>query len=105
MVIDPKLRDQVAALCRDFQVAELLLFGSAARSELRPDSDLDLLVEFLPSSTVGLIGFAELQERLQALFGREVDLVTKAGLRPSIRDEVMAEAVPVYSHESLPAVR
>ena len=47
---------QLADLCRRYQVRELSLFGSAARGEMRPDSDIDLLVEFLPNAEVGLAG-------------------------------------------------
>jgi hypothetical protein len=56
----------------------LRLLGSAARNELRDDSDIDLLVEFEPGRTRGLLGIAELELALQELLGRDVDLRTPA---------------------------
>ncbi len=71
---------------------ELSLFGSAVRNEMRPDSDLDLLVEFLPEAQVDLVDYAGLLLDLSRLLGRKVDLVSKNGLKPSIRTAVLEEA-------------
>ena len=49
---------QLAEFCRRCQVQELSMFGSAARGEMRPDTDIDLLVEFLPDAEVGLVEHA-----------------------------------------------
>jgi predicted nucleotidyltransferase len=87
----------IAELCRHYQVRELAVFGSAARGELRPGSDIDFLVEFLPEARIGLIGFAGLMNRLSELLGRKVDLVSKQGLKPRIRDHVLAESQVVYA--------
>ena len=57
---------------------ELSVFGSAARGEMRPDSDIDLLVEFLPEAEIGLLEHAGLMLDLSQLLGRKVDLVSKA---------------------------
>jgi predicted nucleotidyltransferase len=73
-----------ADLCRRYQVRELSLFGSAARGEMRPDSDIDLLVEFLPEAEVDLVDHAGLMLDLARLLGRKVDLVSKNGLKPLI---------------------
>jgi uncharacterized protein len=81
-----------ADLCRRYHVRELSLFGSAARGEMRPDSDIDLLVEFLPDANVGLLEHAALMLELAQLVGRRVDLVSKRGLKPRIRDSVLADA-------------
>jgi predicted nucleotidyltransferase len=62
---------ELAALCQRYQVRELSLFGSAARGEMRPDSDIDLLVEFLPSADVGLVEHAGLMLELSQLLGRK----------------------------------
>ena len=67
---------QLADLCRRYHVAKLELFGSRARGTARPDSDVDLLVTFEPDKTPGL-AFVSLAEDLEALFGREVDLLTR----------------------------
>lgn len=76
---------------------ELSLFGSAARGEMKPDSDIDLLVEFLPDSQVDLVDYAGLMLDLSSLLGRKVDLVSKNGLKPVIRDSVLHEARLVYA--------
>ena len=86
-----------ADLCRRYQVRKLSLFGSAARGEMRPDSDIDLLVEFLPNAEVGLVEHAGLMLDLQGLLGRKVDLVSKNGLKPRIRPYVLADAQLVYA--------
>lgn len=88
---------QLAGLCRRYRVRELSLFGSAARGEMRPDSDIDLLVEFLPDAEVGLLEHAGLMLELARLLGRKVDLVSKNGLKPRIRSSVLADAQIVYA--------
>jgi uncharacterized protein len=64
---------KLAALCRRYEVRELSVFGSAARGEMRPDSDIDILVEFLPGASVDLVDYAGLMIDLSDLFGRKVD--------------------------------
>ncbi len=88
---------KLADLCRRYQVRELSLFGSAARGEMRPDSDIDLLVEFLPGAEVDLVDYAGLMLDLSKLLGRKVDLVSKNGLKPLIRKSVLEEARLVYA--------
>ncbi len=88
---------KLADLCRSYQVRELSLFGSAARGEMRPDSDIDLLVEFLPDAQIDLVDYAGLMLDLSKLLGRKVDLVSKNGLKPLIRDSVLEEARLVYA--------
>jgi predicted nucleotidyltransferase len=84
-------------LCQRYQVRELSLFGSAARGEMRPESDIDLLVEFLPTAQIDLVDYAGLMLDLSRLLGRKVDLVSKNGLKPLIRDTVLEEARLVYA--------
>jgi hypothetical protein len=88
---------RLAEICRRYQVLELAVFGSAALGAMRPDSDIDLLVEFLPEAEIGLLEHAGLMLDLAQLLGREVDLVSKRGLKPFIRDSVLREARPVYA--------
>ena len=88
---------RLAEICRRYQVRELSLFGSAARGEMRQDSDIDLLVEFLPGAEIGLLEHAGLMLDLSEVLGRRVDLVSKRGLKPLIRDSILAEAQPVYA--------
>ena len=84
-------------LCVHFQVAELSLFGSAARGEMRPDSDIDLLVEFQPGHHIGLFEFADFEAQLSKILGRKVDLVSKRGLKHRVRPGVLQEARPLYA--------
>jgi len=84
-------------LCGRYRVRELSLFGSAARGEMRPDSDIDILVEFLPDSAIDLVDYAGLMLDLSRLLGRKVDLVSKNGLKPLIRTSVLAEARLMYA--------
>ena len=87
----------LAEVCRRYGVKELSLFGSAVRGELRPESDIDVMVEFEPGVRVGLIAFESLVSDLEALMGRPVDLVTKRGLKPWIRPEVLKQARVIYA--------
>jgi uncharacterized protein len=87
--------EELGRLCSRHGIRRLALFGSAGRGELRPDSDVDLLVEFQPGTTVGL-RFITIQDELSALLGRDVDLNTPGFLSPHFRERVLAEAVPLY---------
>ena len=89
--------ERIADVCRRYEVQELSVFGSAARGEMQPESDIDILVDFKPGARIGLVKFASLNEELQGLLGRSVDLVTKPGLKPRVRPHVLREAQRVYS--------
>lgn len=89
--------DRIADVCRRYGVRELAVFGSAARVDLRPESDVDFLVEFIPGTRIGLVKFASLAQELTGVIGRTVDLVTKPGLKPWVRPEVLKEAQLVYA--------
>jgi predicted nucleotidyltransferase len=95
---DLPLQFPVAALesvCRRFHVRRLLAFGSVLRSDFSSDSDVDLLVEFQPGRTPGL-AFFRLEADLSAVFGRRVDLNTRASLSPYFRDRALDEARALY---------
>jgi len=87
----------LAEVCRRYGVKELSLFGSSVRAEMRPESDIDIMVEFEPGARIGLIKFEFLVEELTALAGRRVDLVTKRGLKPWVRPEVLRDARVIYA--------
>lgn len=89
--------EAVRALCRRYRVAELSLFGSARRAGFRPNSDVDLLVEFEPDAEPTFLTLAGLQRELAEALHRKVDLVPKGGLKPLIRDEVLASAEVLYA--------
>jgi uncharacterized protein len=71
-------------------VSELALFGSYARDEAGPDSDVDFLVEFSEKS---FDRYMELKELLENLLGRKVDLVLKSAIKPRLRERILNEAV------------
>ena len=83
-------------LCGRFGVRWLAVFGSVARGEARPDSDIDLLYELRPGQRMGFIGLEFLAEALADLFGRHVDIGRPSQLSAYIRDRVLAEAKVLY---------
>lgn len=90
-------RDQVAELLgaraqelRSLGVRTLRLFGSVARGDARPESDVDLLVDF--EEVPGFVGYIRLRNRLEQILGRQVDLVMASGLHPRLREKVLREA-------------
>ena len=97
IVIENLPLEGIGALCRKYRVRELSIFGSALRDDFRPDSDIDLLVEFEPDAHIGLIAYAGLQEELSELLQRPVDLVSKKGLKPLIRQPVLDSAQVLYA--------
>jgi len=88
---------EIAVICRRYHVKELAIFGSAARNEMRPDSDIDLLVEFLPEARVDLLQHLAAERELSELLGRKVDLVSRRALRSALREEVLSQALPIYA--------
>ena len=89
-------RDRIAEFCRRHHIRRLSLFGSVLRDDFRPDSDVDVLVEFEPGDRVGLIGLAGLELELAELLGRKVDLNTPGFLSRYFREQVLAEAEVQY---------
>ncbi len=87
------LAEHQAQLRRRFGVRKIAPFGSYARDEARPDSDVDLLVEFEGAAT--FLGFMGLIEYLEALFGTRVDVVTPGKLKPRARPYVERELIRV----------
>jgi len=87
----------IARICSRYSVTELSVFGSTAKGNVGPESDIDLLVTFRPDATVGLVAFNRLRRELEDALGRRVDLVPRDGLKPVIRDEVLAEAQVLYA--------
>ena len=85
--------DALAAICRNHGIRRLSLFGSTLKGTARPDSDVDLLVEFEPGATPGLLTMANIEIELSALLnGRRVDLRTAGDLSRYFRDDVVRTA-------------
>jgi excisionase family DNA binding protein len=89
-------RERIAAWAEEHGVKSLAVFGSAARRQLRPDSDVDLVMELQPDARVGLLRHARMTSELEDIFGRRVDLGTRAALKPRIRPLVEREAILLY---------
>ena len=85
----------IELFCRRHHVQRLGLFGSAVHGTLKPDSDLDVLVEFDPDHIPGL-AFFKMQQELSDLLWRKVDLNTFKFLSPNFRDSVMSELKVLY---------
>jgi predicted nucleotidyltransferase len=88
---------KIEDFCRRWNVAEFALFGSVVGEDFGDASDVDVLVTFAPDARVGLITLSKMERELSAIFAREVDLVTKGGLKPLIRDEVLSQAEVLYA--------
>ena len=91
-------RHRLAEFCRRHQIQTLSLFGSVLREEFRPDSDIDVLVEFKDGHVPGLLGIARMERELsEILGGRKVDLRTPEDLSRYFRQEVLAKAEVQYA--------
>jgi predicted nucleotidyltransferase len=92
--IDPA---KLAEVCRRHRIRKLSLFGSQLKGTARPESDIDLLVEFEPDAGISLFDMARIELELSALLGgRKVDLRTAQDLSRYFRDEVVRSAEPQY---------
>ena len=89
--------ERIATFCRRHHIRRLSFFGSVLRDDFRPDSDVDVLVEFEPDHTASLLGMAGLELELTELLGRQVDLRTPAELSRYFRDEVMQTSEVQYA--------
>jgi hypothetical protein len=89
-------RDKLAEFCRKHHIRKLSLFGSVLRADFRPDSDIDVLVEFEIGHTVGLIRLAGMERELSAIMQRKVDIRTADDLSRYFRDQVLRSAEVQY---------
>jgi predicted nucleotidyltransferase len=81
--------EQIEAFCRKWKIREFALFGSVLRDDFRPDSDVDVLVEFEPESKNTLFDFMAMEDELRTIFDRDVDLVEKGAVRnPFVRNHI-----------------
>ncbi len=90
-------RMELEKFCREERVRKLSLFGSILRSDFHTESDIDILVEFLPGERVTYIRLSRMERSLSRIFGsRKIDLRTPGELSECIKDRVMSESEPVY---------
>lgn len=90
-------QERIRTFCKRHHIRKLAFFGSVLREDFRPDSDIDILVEFEPGQKVGLIRFAGIELELSDLLGRKVDLRTPADLSRYFREDVIASAEVQYA--------
>jgi len=88
--------DRLADFCGRHHIRWLALFGSVLREDFRPDSDIDVLVEFEPDQHYTYFTLAQVEEDLSELLGRRVDLHMPKTLHPFLRDKVLGQAEAVY---------
>lgn len=89
-------RGRIADFCRVHGICELSLFGSVLRDDFGPDSDIDVLVEFLPQVQTSFFRLSDMRDELSEVFGRQVDLMTKPSLHPYLRDDVLRNVQVLY---------
>ena len=88
----------MGGFCGKWKVTELALFGSVLREDFRPDSDVDVLVDFDAQATPSLFDFVEIEDELSCLIGRPIDLVGKSGLRnPFRRHEILRTRQVIFA--------
>lgn len=99
MIRLPIPRDKIEAFCVRHHIRKLSLFGSILTPRFRPESDVDVLVEFEPGRVPGYFGLAEMEMELSDLLGQKVDLRTSGELSRYFRDEVLASAAVQYERQ------
>jgi predicted nucleotidyltransferase len=91
---------RIAEFCRRWNITEFSLFGSVLRDDFRPDSDVDVLVNFHPDAHWTLLDLAEMREELEGILDRKVDLLTRRGVEqsrnPLRRQAILSTAEVVY---------
>ena len=93
-IID-RLRQNEAAL-RARGVSHAALFGSRARGDSRPDSDIDIMIEVDPAAGIGVYEYVALKDYIAALFDRPVDVVSREGLKPYVKPAVTTDAIYAF---------
>jgi predicted nucleotidyltransferase len=99
---------QITEFCQKWQVTECALFGSVLRDDFRPDSDIDIMVEFDPAACPTFSTLDRMEAELKIIFGRDIDLITRQGIASSHnylrRHEILSSAQVIYATgSSIPA--
>jgi uncharacterized protein len=93
--------DQIAEFCHKWQVTEFALFGSVLREDFRPDSDIDVMVEFHPEAHPTFSTLDQMEAELKTIFNRDIDLITRQGIETSRnylrRHEILSSAQVIYA--------
>lgn len=89
-------QSEINKLCLQYYINKLSLFGSVLRDDFNPQSDVDILVEFQPGKTPSFFTLVDIQDRLENIIKRKVDLRTLPELSMYFRDRVLAEALVIY---------
>lgn len=91
--------EKIEAFCRNNPIRQLSLFGSILRDDFKPESDVDMLVEFTPEARVGYLSLVRMENELTQIIGRKVDLRTPAELSQYFRQKVLDTAEVIYVFE------
>lgn len=96
---------EIERFCQKWHLTEFALFGSVLRDDFRPeDSDVDVMVEFYPDAIPTFWGLDQMEDELKALFGREVDVITRFSIETSHnylrRNEILSSAWIIYESRS-----
>ncbi|NDJ16563.1 nucleotidyltransferase family protein [Myxacorys almedinensis] len=100
--------EKIAEFCERWQVTEFALFGSILRNDFRPDSDIDVMVQFHPDAHPTFSTLDQMEAELKTIFDRDVDLITRQGIETSRnylrRHEILSSAQVIYATgSSIPA--
>lgn len=94
-------KKEIEKLCQHWDIVELSFFGSVLRDDFREESDLDVMVSFSPSTEYGFFALSRLQEELESILGRKVDLVDRAAIENSRnfirRKEILESRETIYA--------
>lgn len=93
--------EKVAEFCHKWQITEFALFGSVLRDDFRPDSDIDVMVQFHPHAHPTFRILDQMEAELKTIFHREIDLITRQGIETSLnylrRHEILSSAKVIYA--------
>jgi hypothetical protein len=93
--------EKIAEFCHKWQVTELALFGSVLRDDFRPNSDIDVMVQFHPDAHPRFSTLDQMEAELKTIFHRDIDLITRKGIETSLnylrRHEILSSAQVIYA--------
>jgi hypothetical protein len=89
--------EKIEAFCQRYHVQRMSLFGSALREDFKPESDIDVLIQFDPEARVSFLTLGKMKRELSAILERTVDLVPQDGLKSVIRNQVISSSRVIYA--------